>query len=177
MPPVNGRASRDLLPSWEKNDPTRNIRWVMKLARKAWMVQSTGLDRQITVKSKKAVDCGAQLVYPWQIMNNNDLGYPYKSLNNDRKDPLKQPGPNGLSDEPVWRDHIIVMLQTLGFSVAEQLEGVGLQVVAIEANSNHNLAGQAERLQISLIEGEARARPFCCKAASTGPPYDYLGEK
>jgi Trk K+ transport system NAD-binding subunit len=87
-------------------------------------------------------------------MNNNDSDTAIKGLSNDSNDPLSQ---DGQSDGPVWRDHIIVCeLQTLGFSVAEQLKGVGLQVVAIEANPNHNLAGQAERLQISLIEGEAR---------------------
>ena len=59
--------------------------------------------------------------------------------------------------KPGRRNHIIVCeLQSLGFSVAEQLKTVGLEVMAIEADTNHSLARQARDLKIELTEGDAR---------------------
>jgi Trk K+ transport system NAD-binding subunit len=70
------------------------------------------------------------------------------------------PGPDShhvSANEVPWRDHIIVCeLQTLGLRVAEQLVAVGLEVVAIEVRKTHNLIHQAERLNVTLIEGDAR---------------------
>lgn len=55
------------------------------------------------------------------------------------------------------RNHIIVCeLQSLGFSVAEQLKAVGLEVMAIEADTTHSLARQAQDLKVELTEGDAR---------------------
>jgi Trk K+ transport system NAD-binding subunit len=65
--------------------------------------------------------------------------------------PVEQP------KKPAKRNHMIVCeLQALGFSVAEQLKAVGLEVVAIEADANHSLARQAQDLKIELTEGDAR---------------------
>ena len=59
------------------------------------------------------------------------------------------------SDNPARRNHIIVCeLQTLGFRVAEQLRAVGLEVIAIEADTDHSLARQAQEQNIQLVEGD-----------------------
>lgn len=78
-------------------------------------------------------------------------GTPSQSGLASQLQPSSQPG------SKQWRDHIIVCgLQTLGFRVAEQLRAAGLEVVVIDDQPDPALVQQAQRLQIVLVQGDAR---------------------